>query len=979
MPESLTPAAAAQPGTAAMGLPPFLQAPGAMGALIAAFDWSLTPLGPLADWPGSMTAPLALMLRSQVPMVVLWGSNGVMLYNDSYAVFAEKRHPSSLGKPVRDTWPEVAKFNDHVLAQCLGGKTLTYKNQEFVLHRTGEPEQVWIDLDYSPILDAAGVPAGVLAIVTETTDKVRAQRRVHSERERLHRMFAQTPSFMAMLSSPNHVFDLANPAYMQLIGHRDVLGKPVRDALPDIEGQGFLEQLDTVYASGEAFFGYSMPVLLQRTPGAAPEQRFVDLVFQPLRGDDNEVMGIFVEGSDVTARVQAEAAVRASELELREFAQAMPNHVWAARPDGQLDWFNDRLIGYSGLTLEELQSRPWEAMVHEEDAERAQHQWAHALLSGQPYEVEFRLRRADGSYFWHLARAQPIRDAQGRITRWIATNTDIDEQKRTTRALAHLNENLEHQVAVRTAERDRMWRLSTDIMLVCDLQGSLLSVNPAWTVLLDWTQTELLGRNFFEFVHPDDQAATRMEMDNLERGITTYRFENRYRRRDGSYCLLMWTAVPEGGLVHAVGRDITADREAALALKRTEAALQQAQKMESIGQLTGGVAHDFNNLLQVISGNLQLLGRVVNGQERAAGYVKSALDGVRRAAKLASQLLAFSRRQPLEPKTVNLGRFVTGLEELLRRTLGEGIGVQTVVADGLWNSLVDPTQVENALLNLAINARDAMQGSGRLTIEARNALLDEAYARQQTDLAAGQYVLLTVTDTGSGMAPEVLLRAFEPFFSTKPEGHGTGLGLSMVYGFVKQSGGHIKVFSEPGHGTTVKLYLPRSLDAEAPALAAPQHEGPGGSETILVAEDDDGVRATVVELLQQLGYTVLQACDAASALAVIDTGVHIDLLFTDVVMPGSLRSPELARLARERQPQMAVLFTSGYAQDAIVHGGRLDPGLDLLGKPYTQDALASKIRHVLAYQSRAPLPVLAAPAPPVPATSVSPANPPAPH
>ena len=962
-------------GTPGAGLPPFLHTAETMGALIAAFDWDSTPLGPLADWPQSMTAPLALMLHSQVPMVMLWGPEGVMLYNDSYALFAEQRHPGILGQSVYTAWPEVGAFNQHVLAQCLAGHTLSYKDQEFVLYRTGEPEQLWIDLDYSPVLDASGTPVAVLAIVTETTDRVRAQRRVSSERERLHRMFAQTPSFMAMLVGPQHVFDLVNPAYLQLVGHRDVLGKPVRDALPDIAGQGYFEQLDALYASGEAFFGHSMPVMLQRTPGAAPEQRYVDLVFQPLRGDDDQVMGIFVEGSDVTARVRAEAAVRASEQQLREFAQAMPNHVWAARPDGQLDWFNDRLISYSGLTLEELKNRPWQAMVHEEDAERAQHQWAHALLSGQPYEVEFRLRRADGSYFWHLARAQPIRDAQGRITRWVATNTDIDEQKRTARALAHLNEHLEQQVAVRTAERDRMWRLSTDIMLVCDLEGSLLSVNPAWTTLLGWTQTELIGRNFFEFIHPDNHQATRVEMDNLARGVTTYRFENRYRRRNGSYCLLMWTAVPEAGLVHAVGRDITADREAALMHKRTEAALHQAQKMESIGQLTGGVAHDFNNLLQVISGNLQLLGRAVAGQERAQGYVQSALDGVRRAAKLASQLLAFSRRQPLQPKTVNLGRFVSGLEELLRRTLGEGIAVQTVVADGLWNSLVDPTQVENALLNLAINARDAMDGSGRLTIEARNALLDEAYARQQPGLVAGQYVLLMVTDTGSGMSPEVLQRVFEPFFSTKPEGKGTGLGLSMVYGFVQQSGGHVRVFSEPGHGTTVKLYLPRSLDDEAPALATAPQQDPGGSETILVAEDDNGVRATVVELLQQLGYTVLQACDAASALAVIDTGVHIDLLFTDVVMPGSLRSPELARLARERQPHMAVLFTSGYAQDAIVHGGRLDPGLDLLGKPYTQDALASKVRHVLAHQNRAPVPALARAAAPATAPAPFPAVP----
>ena len=255
-----------------------------------------------------------------------------------------------------------------------------------------------------------------------------------------------------------------------------------------------------------------------------------------------------------------------------------------------------------------------------------------------------------------------------------------------------------------------------------------------------------------------------------------------------------------------------------------------------------------------------------------------------------------------------------------------------------------------------------MDGSGSLTIEARNALLDEAYASQQIDLVAGEYVLLSVTDTGSGMTASVLQRAFEPFFSTKPESHGTGLGLSMVYGFVQQSGGHIKVFSEPGHGTTIKLYLPRSLEDEAQTPTASQQEGPGGgSETILVAEDDDSVRATVVELLQQLGYKVLQASDAASALALIDTGAHIDLLFTDVVMPGTLRSPEMARLARERLPHMAVLFTSGYVQDAIMHGGRLDPGLDLLGKPYTQEALARKIRHVLAYQSRAPLQAAIAP------------------
>jgi CheY-like chemotaxis protein len=374
--------------------------------------------------------------------------------------------------------------------------------------------------------------------------------------------------------------------------------------------------------------------------------------------------------------------------------------------------------------------------------------------------------------------------------------------------------------------------------------------------------------------------------------------------------------------------------------------------MESLGQLTGGVAHDFNNLLQVISGNLQLLRREVAGNERAERRVQSAIGGVTRGAKLASQLLAFGRRQPLEPKVIDIGRFIKGMDDMLRRALGEEIELETVVCGGLWNALVDPGQIENAILNLAINARDAMAAGGKLTIEAGNAMLDAEYARVHDDVQPGQYVMVGVTDTGSGIAPELLERVFEPFFSTKPEGKGTGLGLSMVYGFVKQSGGHVKIYSEHGQGTTVKLYLPRvhqAEDALADETAAPVR---GGTETVLVVEDDDEVRDTAVNLLGDLGYRVLKAREAMGALSIIESGVPIDLLFTDVVMPGPLRSPELARKARERLPGLAVLFTSGYTENAIVHGGRLDRGVELLSKPYTREALARKIRHVLANQEQ---------------------------
>jgi PAS domain S-box-containing protein len=381
-----------------------------------------------------------------------------------------------------------------------------------------------------------------------------------------------------------------------------------------------------------------------------------------------------------------------------------------------------------------------------------------------------------------------------------------------------------------------------------------------------------------------------------------------------------------------------------------EVSLAQAQKMETIGKLTGGVAHDFNNLLQVVSGNLQLVAKDVPADSKAATRIANALAGVSRGAKLASQLLAFGRRQALEPKVVNLTRLVREIDDMLRRAIGDGIEVETVVGGGLWNTLIDPGKVENAILNLAINARDAMEGQGRLTIELGNALLDDDYARKHEEVSPGQYVMLAVTDTGVGMPPELLEKVFEPFFSTKAEGRGSGLGLSMVYGFVKQSGGHIKIYSEVGHGTTVKLYLPRAMGAEDVEVAVDLGAAIGGPETILVVEDDADVRHTVIEMLSDLGYRVLRASDADSALSVIESGVPIDLLFTDVVMPGALKSPELARRASERLPDIAVLFTSGYTENAIVHGGRLDPGVELLGKPYTREQLARKLRHVLTNQ-----------------------------
>ncbi|HMC44353.1 MAG TPA: PAS domain S-box protein, partial [Caballeronia sp.] len=464
----------------------FLEGGGEVARIIASRDWSTSPLGPLEGWSKTLTGTIALILQSPVPIVTLWGVDGVMLYNDAYSVFAGGRHPQLLGSKVREGWSEIADFNDNVMKVVLAGRTLRYEDQELTLHRHGRGEQVWMNLDYSPIRDEQGVPIAVIAIVVETTAKVRAERAVHE-----------------------------------------------------------------------------------------------------------------------------------SEEKFRTFAQAMPNQVWSARRDGELDWFNDRVYEYSGAAQGSLDGQAWSEIIHRDHVEAAAGQWAHAVASGTTYECEFRIRRADGVFRWHIARALPIRDNAGRIVRWIGTNTDIEDQKSAARALERLNRTLEQQVAESVADRDRMWRLSTDMMLVADFQSNIVAVNPAWRQILGWDEKNLIGHSFLEFVHPDDRIETLAELGELSEGIRTFKFVNRYQRQDGAYVTLSWTAVPDDRFIHAVGRDITADREAADALRRTELALQQAQKMETLGKLTGGVAHDFNNLLQVISGNLQLLATDVAGSERA--------------------------------------------------------------------------------------------------------------------------------------------------------------------------------------------------------------------------------------------------------------------------------------------------------------------------------------------------------------------------
>lgn len=382
-------------------------------------------------------------------------------------------------------------------------------------------------------------------------------------------------------------------------------------------------------------------------------------------------------------------------------------------------------------------------------------------------------------------------------------------------------------------------------------------------------------------------------------------------------------------------------------LELSQAALHQAQKLEAIGQLTGGVAHDFNNVLQIIGGNLQLLSQGGIAQETDRKRIKVAMAAVERGANLASQLLAFARQQPLEPVVVRPDGILRNMQQMVHHTLGKDIAVETNIADGLWNTLIDISQFENVILNLVLNARDAMRGRGQLCLAADNVELDAHFAAAHPEVRPGQYVRVTVSDNGCGMSADLISRAFEPFFTTKLPGEGTGLGLSMAYGFVQQSGGHIALDSTPGAGTTVSVYLPRSTAHAEPQAAGAAVGTVGGTERILAVEDDPALRATVVEMLEGLGYWVVEAADAAAALSIIESGSCFDLLFTDVMMPGPMRSTELAERARELLPGIEVLYTSGYAENAIVHGGRLDPGVSLLSKPYRREQLASKVRQML--------------------------------
>ncbi|MDU7520891.1 MAG: PAS domain-containing protein [Roseomonas mucosa] len=545
---------------------------------------------------------------------------------------------------------------------------------------------------------------------------------------------------------------------------------------------------------------------------------------------------------------------------------------------------------------------------------------------------------------WSVDEVAFVRNVAGRTRAVI-------ERRRAERALRDLAASLEVQVEERTRDRDRLWRMPDLLLAIAGFDARILAVNPAWTTMLGWREDELLGQPYADFIHPEDAARSLNWAARYARGERVEDLENRYRHKDGRYLSIGWTITVGEGVFHCAGRDVTAEKEREAEKERLGAQLRQSQKMEAVGQLTGGIAHDFNNLLTGVIGSLELMGtRIAQGRLKDVDrYVNAAQGAAKRAAALTHRLLAFSRQQTLAPKPTDANRLVAGMEELVRRTVGPAVEVEVVGTAGLWSTLVDPPQLENALLNLCINARDAMPDGGRITIETANKWLDERMARER-DLPPGQYVSLCVTDTGTGMPPEVIARVFDPFFTTKPLGQGTGLGLSMIYGFARQSGGQVRVYSEVGQGTTMCLYLPRHYgegaaeEREASLTDAPRAQQ---GETVLVVDDEATMRMLVTEVLEDLGYTAIEAADGAAGLKVLRSDVRIDLLVTDVGLPGGMNGRQVADAARAARPDLKVLFITGYAENAVIGNGHLDPGMQVMTKPFAMEALASKIKSMI--------------------------------
>ncbi len=990
--------------------PSFLFGGGQMGERIRAFAWTQTPLGAPDTWPQSLQSALSICLNSSFPTAIYWGEDLRLLYNDAWAHVPAERHPQALAQPAAQLWHDIWSVIGPQMRQVLdAGEGVTVFDQMLPMLRDGVVTETYWNYSLTPIRGEAGEVVGIFNQGHETTDRVLHDRTREAHTARQRRMFEQAPGFITILHGPEHVFEFVNSAYLRLFGHRDFIGKPIREVFPELAGQGFYEWLDQVYSTGERFVARRTPIQLA-FEGAPSEQRYLDFIYEPLTDEADRVIGIFCEGFDVTEAHVAEAALAASEERFRSALEIDTVGAVFSDDQGVVIDTNEAFLRMSGYHRDDVRAGrlTWQSLTPEPGWDEVRHAFLELKATGAstPYEREY--LREDGSRWWGLVAAKRLPDGTCfelvvDISDRVRAETALREQTRTMETLDRINKLLAgdldlervvqtvtdagvaltgakfgaffHNVPDESGERLALFTLSgadreqfkpfggpratavfgptfrdegvvrSDDILADPRYGrnaphhgmprGHLPVRSYLAVSVVSRQGGVLGGLFFG--HP-------------ERG----RFSERHEQVMVALAAQAAIAIDNARLFQQVqtANETLEQRVAQRTEELTQAheALRQAQKMEAVGQLTGGIAHDFNNLLAGIIGSLEIVEqRLKSGRlDKLERFFQGAQTSAQRAAALTQRLLAFSRRQTLAPRPTDVNRLMSGMEELIRRTVGPAITVVVRDTPDLWSARIDAVQLESTLLNLAINARDAMPQGGMLRLGADNLWLggDDATA---LDLAPGEYLAIEVADTGTGIPANIVERIFDPFFTTKPIGQGTGLGLSMVHGFVRQSGGQVRVTSSVGQGTTFMLYLPRYtgevvLDTTAQP-ARPIEAGSGG--TVLVIDDEATVRMLMAQALEDAGYRTLQADNGPAGLELLQGGGRIDLLLTDVGLPGGMNGRQVADAARVVRPGLKVLFVTGFAEHAVLGNNDLEPGMAVLTKPFPMASLAAKVSALL--------------------------------
>jgi PAS domain S-box-containing protein len=925
---------------------PFPAAKGELAALIRRFDWAQTKLGPIAAWPQSLKTVTEILLRSPVPIVLLWGADGIMIYNDAYSGFAGGRHPQLLGSKVRDGWAEVADFNDNVMRVGLGGGTLAYKDQELTLHRHGRPEQVWMNLDYSPVLNEAGEPAGVIAIVVETTQRVMAERRVAESEAR----------FRALVTATSDIIYRMSPDWrlMQQLDGRGFVADTDLPKVAWVEEYLLPEDRPAIAAAIQSAIDTNSVFHLEhRVKRLDGSTGWVSSRAIPLTDRHGKIVEWFGTASDIGERMLARELLKESEERFRLIANSAPVPMWVSNLDGTRSFANQAYLDFLGTDYEKAIVFDWRKILHPDDLNRVVKESVAGEAALKPFVLEGRYRRADGAWRWMRSESQPRRDPQSKHIGFIGVAHDITAAKEAESELRLLNETLEQRITERTSQLESnqaqlraMLETSNQYQGLLDLQGSVLYMNKTALSGIQAATADIVGRPFW---HSPWFSATPGAGAIVSNAFAAAKDGEGFRAEmllhlpigDRYFDFAMRPVFDQYGNVTSVlpeAVDITERRKA-------EEALRQSQKMEAVGQLTGGVAHDFNNLLTIIRSATDFLRRRELPEDRRRRYIDAISDTVDRASRLTGQLLAFARRQPLTPQVFDVSQQIESIAQLVRPLVGSRIRIEFATRGSDCFAMADVAQFETAMINLAINSRDAMEGEGLISISVAKAI--EIPASGTSEKRSGNFIAISVTDNGTGIAPGQLSVIFEPFFTTKEVGKGTGLGLSQAVGFAKQSGGEIVVASTLGEGSTFTIYLPQ---AEAPSAEANVTSvnfdvmTSGRGHRILLVEDNQSVGRVSTELLQDLGYAIKWADDAKQALKLLAEDERaFDLVFSDVIMPG-MNGVELATIIRERYPHLPVVLTSGYSG---VLAESAHHGFELIQKPYSVEALSRALRRAI--------------------------------